>query len=122
MTIENYDLKTAQADVLGGAGDGTNIISSAVPAGMKRYITYIKYNNVAAAQTITVTDSPTTGDYDAAGYATLDKQKLAASDTIMFPDNPDPEKPIMSVAAEQFLVGYADVADFMQVTVGYYDK
>ncbi len=122
MSVENYDIKTAQADVVGGAGDGTNIISTAVPAGMKRYITFIKYNNVAAAQTITVTDSPTTGDYDAADSVTLDKQKLAASDTIMFPDNPDPEKPIMTVAAGHYLVGYADVADFMQVTVGYYDE
>ncbi len=122
MSVENYDLKTAQADVVGGAGDGTNIISTPVPARMKRNITFIKYNNVAAAQTITVTDSPTTGDYDAAGYATLDKQKLAASDTIMFPDNPDPDKPIMSVAEGHYLVGYADVADFMQVTVGYYDE
>lgn len=120
--VQNYDLKVAQADVVGGAGTGTNIIATAVPAGMKRYITYIKYNNVAAIQTVEVTDSPVTGEYHGAGYATLDKQKLAASDTIMFPDSPNPEAPIMSVEAGNYLVGYADVADFMQVTVQYYDE
>ena len=118
--IPNYNLKPGQADVV-HTGSGTNIIATAVPDAMQRHILSIKYNNVVAAQTIIVTDSPTSGDYDATGYATLDKQKLAAGDTIMFPDNPDPEKPIMSVAAGHFLVGTANVGT-MQVTVGYYDK
>ena len=119
--VQNYDLKTEQTTVL-HTGDGVNLITGAVPAGMKRYITYIKYNNAGAAQTLDITDSPTTGDYDAAGYATLDKQKLAAGDTIMFPDSPNPEAPIMSVEAEHYLVGIVDVDDLMYVTVQYYDE
>jgi len=119
--VQNYDLRISQKTVTHG-GTGENLIDSAVPKGMKRYITYIKYNNAGATQTIEVTDSPTTGDYHASGYATLDKQKLSGGDTIMFPDTPDPEKPIMSVEAEHYLVGHTDVDDSMNVTVQYYDE
>ena len=118
--VENYDLKVKQTTL--ASGTDSNLIDDEVPAGMKRYITYIKYNNAGAAQTIDVTDSPTSGDYDATGYATLDKQKLAAGDTIMFPDNPNPDAPIMSVEAGHYLVGHTDVDDSMNVTVQYYDE
>jgi hypothetical protein len=118
--VQNHDLKPAQADVL-HTGAGTNIIATAVPAAMRRYVTYIKYNNIAAAQTIEVTDSPTSGDYDATGYTTLDKQKLAADNTIMFPDSPDAKKPIMIIESGHYLVGKCDVGT-MQVTAQYYDE
>jgi hypothetical protein len=118
--IPNYNLKPGQADVV-HTGSGTNIIATAVPDAMQRHILSIKYNNVAAAQTIIVTDSPTSGDYDATGYATLDKQKLAADNTIMFPDSPDPAKPIMVLPEGHYLVGITDVG-IMQVTVQYYDE
>ena len=117
MSVENYDLKTAQASIHTAA----NIISTAVPAGMTRYITFLKYCNVnAAAQTITLSDSDTTGGGGV--DVTLDIQELAAGDTIMFPDSPDPEKPIMSLAAGQFLTGVASVGANVEVTVGYYDE
>jgi len=118
--MQNHDLRVAQADVV-ATGAGTNIIGTAVPAAMRRYITYIKYNNVAASQTITVTDSPTSGVVGAAGYATLDKQKLAADNTIMFPDTPNPETPIMIIEPEHYFVGKTDVGT-MQVTAQYYDE
>ena len=117
MSIENYDLKVAQAEL------GTvivNVITAAVPAGMKRYVTYIKYCNThTTAQEIELYDSDTTGG---GGVDTvLDVQKLAAGDTIMFPDTPDPDKPIMPVAAEHFLTSKTNV-DVAEITVGYYDK
>lgn len=116
------DLKPAQADVV-ESGNGTNIIETAAPIGMMRYITYIKYNNIAAAQTITIVDSPVSGDVDATGYITLDKQKLAADGTIMFPDsrNPNPEAPIMVIRSRHHLVGKTDVGT-VQVTAQYYDE
>ena len=117
MAVENYDLKVEQASITNALA---NIITAAVPAGMKRHITYLKYCNVnAAAQAITLNDSDTTGG--GVVDVTLDKQKLAAGDTIMFPDSPDPEKPIMSLPAGHFLTGVTSVGVSVDVTVGYYD-
>jgi len=120
--IHNYNLKPAQADVV-ESGNGTNIIETAAHTGMMRYITYIKYNNIAAAQTITIVDSPVSGDAGATGCVTLDKQKIAADGTIMFPDsrNPNPEAPIMVIRSRHYLVGKTDVGT-VQVTAQYYDE
>lgn len=118
--VQNHDLRPSQADVV-HTGNGTNIIASVVPDAMRRYVTYIKYNNTAAAQTIDVTDSPTSGDVDATGYTRLDKQKLAADNTIMFPDSPNADKPIMIIESGHYLVGKTDVGT-MQVTVQFYDE
>lgn len=116
--VQNYDLKTAHAEI--GAADA-NIIADAVPAGMKRYITYIKYVNThTAAQELAIYDSDTTGV--AAGGTVLDKQQLAVGDTIMFPDSPNPETPVMSVESEHFLVAEATTGNYMKVTVQYYDE
>lgn len=118
MAIENYDLKTAQANI---GASAANIIAEAVPAGMKRYITFLKYCNTnAAAQNITVSDSDISGGGDV--DTTLDIQRLSSAATIMFPDNPDPEKPIMSLVAGQYLTGIAETGDHVMVTVGYYDE
>jgi hypothetical protein len=120
--VENYNLKQTQVDVV-ESGNGINIIGTPVPSGMMRYITYIKYNNIAAAQTITLVESPVSGDVDATGCATLDKQKLAADGTIMFPDsrNPNTKAPIMVIRSRHYLVGKTDVGT-VQVTAQYYDE
>ena len=120
--VQNYDLKTVHQQVtntlttLKGI-DGVAI--GAVPANMKRYITFIKVTNTySAASTLELGQ----GDTDPVLTAVKDRQKLAAGDTIMYPDSPDAEKPIMSIAAEKFLVvqmaGGSETAD---VTVQYYD-
>ncbi len=115
--VQNYDLRTAQTTV--DDDPVVDIAGSAVPVGMKRYITYIKYCNLhSSAQKITVADGA-----DAVTLSTkLDVQQLAAGDTIMFPDSPDPEKPIMCVEGGNFLVAQTDNAAGMEVTVQYYDE
>lgn len=116
--VQNYDLKTVHAEI--GAADA-NIIADAVPASMKRYITYIKYVNTnTVAQELAIYDAPTTASIVDA--AVLDKQNLSAGDTIMFPDSPDPESPVMKVEAGHFLVAGATTGDFTKVTVQYYDE
>lgn len=117
MSVENYDIKTAQATI--SNAPVVDIIGVAVPDKMKRYITFLKYNNVnAAAQMITLHDAATATGTD----TTLDKQTLAPGDTIMFPDSPDPEKPIMSLGEGRFLTGVTSVGASVDVTVGYYDE
>ena len=116
MTIENYDIKVAQAELNTVAA--VSVITAAVPDGMKRYLTFVKYCNThTVAQEIELFDAATATGED----TTLDVQKLAAGDTIMFPDSPDPAKPIMPVAAEHFLTARTTV-DVAEITVGYYDE
>lgn len=118
MSVENYDIKTAQKTLTDNVTP-EDIIAAAVPAGMKRYITFLKYNNVnAAAQNVTIYDAAASLGLD----TTLDVQRLASVDTIMFPDNPDPEKPIMALAAGRFLTGKVETGASVHVTVGYYDE
>ena len=116
--VENYDLKTASKQI-------TNVIATnnfgigLVPEGMKRYITYLKINNIAAAATLTVNES----DVEAGGGTDtrIDTQKLAAGDTIMYPDSPDAEKPILSIAGGKAITMLSDVATSFEVTFQYYD-
>ncbi len=118
--VQNYDLKTAQKAV-SATTPGENIITDAVPTGMKRYITYLKYTNTnVASQNITIADTPTTGDVTAG--TVLDKQTLSPGDTIMFPDTPDPDRPIMRVDSAHYLAGMVSAGADMDVTVGYYDQ
>jgi len=121
--VENYDLKTVQTEINDTIVDlitGEGATGDKVPENMKRYVTYIKYCNTrATAQTITVADGAAAN----ALTSRQDKQKLAAGDTIMFPDSPNPEAPIMSVDGEHYLTAQAeDAADGIDVTFQYYDK
>ena len=115
--VENYDLKVKQTTV-----EDTpviDIVGSAVPDGMKRNVTYIKYCNISAvAQTITVYDAETATGTD----TKLDVQKLAAGDTIMFPDSPNQDSPIMTVEPGNYLTAVTSAATGVEVTVQYYDE
>lgn len=116
--VNNYDLKTYSGQVTDGKAD---LDIGAVPAGMKRYITYIKLNNVATAAQVTLYES----DVAAGGSGTNTRkelQKLVAGDTIMYPDTPDAERPILSIASEKYITMDSDVAVSTEVTFQYYDE
>jgi hypothetical protein len=121
--IENYDLKTTHQQVtntLTTLKDIDGVAIGAVPANMKRYITFIKVTNTyTAAATLAIGQ----GDTDPVLTAEKDRQKLATGDTIMYPDSPNADHPIMSIAAGKFLVAQMENAsETADVTIGYYDK
>lgn len=119
--IENYDLKTVHKQVTYvGASTGIDVGIGAVPTGMKRYITYVKQTNTyTAAATLKIAEGA-----DATTLTTIkDRQKLAAGDTIMYPDTPDAAKPIMSIDEGKFLVlGMSNSSETADVTIGYFDQ
>lgn len=121
--IENYDLKTVNQQVtntLTTLKDLAGTAIGAVPAGMKRYITFLKVTNTCGtAATLNIGQ----GDTDPVMTAVKDRQKLATSDTIIYPDSPNAENPIMSIAASKFLVvQMANAGETADVTIGYYEK
>ncbi len=118
--MENYDLKTYSGVVTNHTAD---LEIGAVPAGMKRYFTYLKINNILAAETLELYESAVAVGADGTGAdVRKDFQTLAAGDTIMYPDTPDAEKPIMSFAAGTFvtMMCHTVTASF-DVTFQYYD-
>lgn len=117
LEIENYDVKTVNQQATNTAVD---LAIGAVPAGMKRYITFVKATNTyTAASTLQIAEGA-----DATTLTTIkDRQKLASGDTIMYPDSPDPGKPIMSIAEAKYLVlKMANANETGDVTIGYFDK
>jgi len=114
--VENYDLKTVNQQV---TNDIVDLDIGAIPTGMKRYITFIKVTNTYTAEaTLNVAEGA-----DATTMTTVkDRQKLATGDTIMYPDSPDADKPIMNLAAEKYLVlQMANANETADATIGYYD-
>lgn len=113
--VENYDLKTVHQQVTATAVD---LAIGIVPTGMKRYITFIKVTNThTAAATLEIGEGAAVASVE----TTKDRQKLAAGDTIMYPDSPDAEKPIMSIAAGKYLVLDMSTSGTADATIGYYD-
>lgn len=117
MSIENYDLKTYSGQVTDSRAD---LGIGAVPSGMTRYITYMKICNISTVATLELDES------DVAGGGTTDTrkdiQKLAAGDTIMYPDTPDPERPILSISSGNYITMLSNVATSFEVTFQYYDQ
>lgn len=112
-----YDLKTVNQQVTHTPVD---LDIGAVPVGKTRFVTYVKVTNTySAAVTLNIAEG-----VDETTLTTIkDRQKLASGDTIMIPDSPDAEKPIMSIAAEKHLVlEMANSSETGDVTIGYYDE
>jgi len=124
--VENYDLKTYSGPAgVEPQGTRTDLDIGAVPANMKRYITYLKINNILAASTFQMDESDEeTGSTAAAGAVNTrkDLQRLATGDTIMYPDSPNAEHPIMSFDEGKFITMYDGTGNDTEVTFQYYDK
>ena len=115
--VQNYDLKTVNQQVTNTPVD---LAIGVVATGMKRQITFVKVTNTGAADaTLHVAEGA-----DATTLTTVkDRQQLGAGATIMYPDTPDPEKPIFEIDAAKYLVlGMAVAAETADVTIGYYDE
>lgn len=116
--VENYDLKTYSGRVTAARAD---LGIGAVPAGMKRYITYLKLNNINNAATVELDESDVLDG--ATGTNTRkDLQRLASGATIMYPDTPNAETPILSIAAGKFITMFDGSGADTEVTAQYYDE
>ncbi|RKY40759.1 MAG: hypothetical protein DRP85_07970 [Candidatus Makaraimicrobium thalassicum] len=113
--VEVYDLKTYSGRVTAAAAD---LGIGAVPDGMKRYITYVKFNNINADATVQIDESD---EADASGTR-KDLQKLLANDTIMYPDTPNPKLPVLSFDEGKYITIYDGSGNDIEVTFQYYDK
>lgn len=115
--IENYDLETVNQQV---TNDIVSLALGAAAKGMKRYITFVKMTNTyTAAATLNIAE----GADATTATAIKDRQKLGSGDTIMYPDSPNADHPIMSLAELTHLVlQMANANETADVTIGYYDR
>lgn len=116
--IENYDLKTYSGPVTDARAD---LGIGAVPEGMKRYITYLKINNITADVATLEFDESDLAD-GSGDNTRKDKQQIAAGNTLMYPDTPDTVSPVLSISSEKFITMVSDVATSFEVTFQYFDR
>lgn len=118
MDNENIEIKTL-SKVVGAAVADLGL--GAVPAGMKRWITFIKTTNEHAGSNAIFLCSGTTATNAASGVA-KDKQGFGNQyDTIGYPDRPAPDEPLFSIAESKYLTAFTDTGN-MHLFVQYYDK
>lgn len=102
--VMNYDIKTMSKLI------GTAIATlglGAVPAGMKRYVTLVRANNVAGQQNVlyiaSAANSANTSTVALASAAQKYSVQLAADGVDQFPNSvPDPDRPLFSFAASAY--------------------
>lgn len=123
-TVKNYDIKTVRKVI------GTNPTSlglGAVPSGMKRWVTFLRADNVygginnlyiVSATAETVASTPTL-----ASAAAKDKLQLQNAADIAVPSRgpTDPETPLFSIAEAKYLTALTDKGD-TNVMIQYYDE
>lgn len=121
--VKNYDIKTmnkliATAIVTLGLG--------AVPAGMKRYVTMVRANNVAGQQNVlyiaSAANSANTSTVALASAAQKYSVQLPADGFDQFPNSvPDPDRPLFSFAASSY-VNMKTSKGGSRVFMQYYDQ
>lgn len=121
--VKNYDIKTVSkliATAIATLGLG------AVPAGMKRYTTMVRVNNVAGQQNVlyiasSPTGSATTSTDTLASAAQKYSVQLPADGVDQFPNSvPDPDRPLFSFAASSY-VNMKTSKGSARVFMQYYD-
>lgn len=122
--VKNYDIKTVSKVI------GTSITSlglGAVPSGMRRWITFVRADNVyggenklflVSATAETVASTPTL-----ASAAAKDRTTLQATEHFASPSSgpADPEYPLFSIAEDKYLTVLTNNGD-MDVFLQYYDE
>lgn len=117
-TVRDVELKTA---VQTTTGTPTDLGIGAVPAGMKRWVTFIKTSNLAAGANALFLCSGTTAT-DASSGNRVDKVILGSQyDVIGYPNDPDVSKPLFSIGASRYLAILAS-ASSMETMIQYYDE
>ena len=122
MGVENHDVKTV-SQMIGSAAATLGI--GAIPSGMKRYVTFLRVDNVyaglqrayiASATVTTFASTPTLASASAKIAINLE----ADEEESIPPGVPDTEHPLFSVAAGMYIDALTNRGDaylFMQ----YYD-
>ena len=117
-TVRDVELKVAVQTV---TATPTDLGIGAVPAGMRRWITFIKAENVAAGANALFLCSGTTATDSSAGNR-RDKLILGSQyDLVAYPDSPDVEKPLFSIGPSRYLAIMAS-ASSMETQIQYYDE
>jgi len=124
MGVKNYDIKTAHK-VVGSAGTVTLDIGR-VPAGMKRWITFLDVQNVhTGRQRVYLCSTPTdvyTTTLTRASAAAVYRCDLAPDEHQLLPKGPrDPENPVFAIAASNYVTAITDRGNAL-LTLQYYDK
>lgn len=120
---QNYDLKT-KSIVIGTAVATLGL--GAVPAGMKRYVTLVRVNNIAGANNTiylcSAANSVNTSTVALASAAQKYAIQLEAGESDEFPkSNPSAKNPLFSIAASAYVnarTNNGNVRLFLQ----YYDQ
>lgn len=116
--IKEHDIQSKSIVV---SNSPINLGLGAVPSKMKRFITFLKHTNEHGAANALFLCSGTTAT-DAASAIQKDKQSLGSQyDIIAYPDNPDPEKPLFSIAGGKFLSAFTS-AGKMHLFLQYFDE
>ena len=117
-TVRDVELKTA---VQTTTGTPTDLGIGAVPAGMRRWVTFIKTTNLAASANALFLCSGTTAT-DASSGNRKDKTTLGSQyDLVAYPDSPDVTKPLFSIGPSRYLALSAS-ASSMETMIQYYDE
>jgi hypothetical protein len=120
--VKNYDIKTMSkliATAVATLGLG------AVPAGMKRYVTLARVNNVAGQQNVlyiaSAANSANTSTVALASATQKYSVQLPADGVDQFPNSvPDPDRPLFSFAASSY-VNMKTSKGSARVFMQYYD-
>lgn len=123
MGVENHDVKTVSQMI--GTGAATLGIG-AIPAGMKRYVTFLRVDNVyAGLQRAYIASLTTAASVCVTATATLTSKIVlnieAGEEESVPPGVPDIEHPLFSIASEHFVGAVTNRGDaylFMQ----YFDE
>lgn len=116
----DYNLKTI-SKVVGTAAASYDLGAEQIPAGMKRYVTFIKATNEYTASNTIFICSGTTATNAASGLA-KDKQSFWSQyDSMSYPDKPSPDVPLFSVAESKYITARTNRGN-MHIFMQYYDK
>jgi hypothetical protein len=123
MSVENHDVKTV-SQMIGSAAATLGI--GAIPTGMKRYVTFLRVDNVyAGLQRVYIASLTTAASVCVTATATLTAKIVlnieADEEESVPPGVPDTEHPLFSIASEHFVGAVTNRGDaymFMQ----YYDE
>lgn len=121
--VENYDLKTISLMI--GTGTPFSTGMGVVPTGMTRFVTFVKsQNQLAASNCLFLATAATVGTMSTPTLASASQKdaiSLQSMDMVAYPDKPNVENPLFSIAAGKYLDAVTDRGD-MRLFMQYYDR
>lgn len=121
--VENYDLKTISLMI--GTGTPFSTGMGVVPTGMTRFVTFVKaQNQLAASNCLFLATAAAVGTMSTPTLASASQKdaiSLQSMDMVAYPDKPNVENPLFSIAAGKYLDAVTDRGD-MRLFMQYYDR